>query len=167
MDETEMEKIRKSIVDETVKMYEAGMPIGGIAEELGKSVTTVYALLREGGVEPKRREESQTRSIVDALPKEIVEQVTLDYVKGVSMSRIVRTSGLSINTVYKILKETGTALRRSEDNKAAFDMRLEKAVQMYKDGDKLIKIEMETGVQSNQLDKALYKQEVQLRRDIP
>lgn len=148
---------------EAVKMYEAGQSVKQIAEELDRVPSTVYAWLQDAGVVLKK----DRPNISSLLDEALVNQVVQDYVRGVSVAKIIRTSGLSQNTIYKILDEKEVPLRHAEDFRKVVDKRLELAVQMYKEGAKLVKIEVETGVQSTQLYKALYKEGIPLRRDIP
>lgn len=151
------------VIGEAVKMYEAGQSIKQIAEELSRAPSTIYAWLQDADVVLKK----DRPNISTLLDEGLVNQVVQDYVRGVSVAKIIRVTSLSQNTIYKILDEKEVPLRRSEDFRKVVDKRLDQAVQMYKDGSKLIKIEVETGVQSTQLYKELYKQGVPLRRDIP
>lgn len=167
MDTEEKERIHQALVTTAVEMYEQGAAIGAICQELGRSTTTIYQLLREGGVEPKRRAEAVSVNIVDVLPPEMINAIVADYKANLSVARIMRVHDLTLYTLYKILDETKTPLRRAEDYSGIVRMRLDHAVQMYKDGAKIIQIEVETGIQSTQLYKELYKQGISLRRDIP
>lgn len=160
-------KVRQGLVDMAVNMYSQGANIADICREMEKSVTTVYQLLREGGIVPNRAQEGGPKRITDVLPKEIVDKVVADYVTDVSMARIIRNYELSVNSVYKILRETNTPLRRGQDYREIRHDRIEQALRMYKDGAKLIKIEIETGIQSTQLYKELGKAGIPLRREQP
>lgn len=167
MKSEEQVKIRNVLINDAVDMYNQGANIGTICQELGKSVTTVYQLLREGGIVPNRAQEGGPKLVTLVLPEEVVKRVVADYLADVSMAKITRDTELTINTVYKILRETNTPLRRGQDYQEVRHMRIEQAIRMYREGAKLIKIEMETGVQATQLYKELAKAGVQLRREMP
>jgi len=151
---------------ETIEMmYNAGTSVKDIADEFGWAPSTIYAILEDAGV--VMRKDQQKRPIVDFLDEALVKQVTADYAKGVTVAKIKRTSGLSQHTIYRVLEDQGVPLRSSVEEKTRDDERVQRAVKMYKDGAKIIKIEVETGVASTMLYKELYKQGIPLRRDLP
>lgn len=159
------EDVRQALVKDAVTMYEGGATIAEIKNELGHSNTMIYQLLREGGVEPRRREETPL-NILDVFPDVTIEKVVTAYVKGDSMVKIRKETELSYNTIYAILAAKKVPLRRTA-GQSKEDPALEQAIRMYEDGAKLIMIEIETGVSQTRLYKELYLRKITLRRDIP
>jgi transposase-like protein len=151
------------VVVEAVKMYEAGQSIKQIAEELDRAPSTIYALLHDAGVALKKDRPGGITSFLDAA---LVDQVIKDYVSGVPVVRIMKTSGLTQSTIYQILEEREIPRRRSTEMRKTHNRSLEEAVEMYKNGAKLVAIYMKTGVHANQLYQELHILNEPLRRDI-
>lgn len=150
-------------ISQIAEMYEKGASVQEIAVEFDRARSTIYAMLQDAGV-TLRENSTNIASFIDA---SLVNQVVQDYARGVTLAKIKRTSGLSQHTIYRILEQASVPLRGSASEKESDDRRVEQAIQMYKDGFKLVKIEVDTGVSSTMLYKALYREGVPLRSELP
>jgi len=150
------------ILPEILRMYEAGQSVKAIATELDRAPSTIYALLQDAGVVLKK----DRPGISSFLDSTLVDQVVKDYVDGVPVTRIMKTSELTQNTIYLILQEREIPRRRSPERRKAHNESLDEAVEMYQNGEKLIAIHIRTGIHANQLYTEIYKRNMPLRREI-
>lgn len=137
-------------VSEIQKMFEAGLTVEAIADELGVTTAKVKTLLKviEGG-SPKKHDNED--AIVEA------------YTSQEDVPDILRKYKISYSKLYAILHRQNIPLRKSTESVHA-NQRLDRAIQMYEAGDPLWKIKSETGVHQPTLHSALHERGISLRR---
>ncbi len=86
------------------ELYESGLPVREIARRLGlSSPECIYAV-----VEARRRGPYRRRARVTP---EVEEEVVRLRLEGLSMPRIAERVGISVGSVYRVLKRRGLAGR--------------------------------------------------------
>ena len=151
-----MRKLPESIEQEIIEMYQQGMKVRSIAEEVGCAESAVYDTLRRNGVELRDRREDT--SGVD------YEEVGADYKEGkLSVAQLMAKYGIGISRLYIILDTLHIPLRKITQV-TDFAIRMKYAVEMYKQGVELIKIRADTGIRHQGLYEELGRLGIPIRR---
>lgn len=138
---------------EILEMYDNGVRVTAIAEEMGLSATAIRNVLKK---------HDRTTISKHAFRDEdtIIEQ----YVHGTPIKAILSEHDLTYSMLYGILAKHKVASRKIifKDSR---QQRLDTAVEMYQDGHTLWQIANETGIAQPTLHAELHKRGMQLRRD--
>jgi AcrR family transcriptional regulator len=149
------------VTDETkgeiLAMYGGGqgMSIADIAQEVGLSVPTIYAVLNASDALVAKTTEVDNELLVVAFNR---YQHTDDSVADICMA-----AGLDVPRFYALLRESKIALR-TDAQSASRAERLEAAVRMYIENEPLWRITDATNIAQPTLNAELHKRGVPLRR---
>lgn len=130
--------LSETLINMIVKLYEEGMPITHIAEELRLDKVTVHKYLKKTGVkgvDPEYSQKSASR-LTDTQKIKIINL----YKSGVSVGDIMEQVGCSAPTLYTYLHKEGLSRKLNEEQ-------VERAVYLYtKQKRKVADIAEETGL---------------------
>lgn len=143
----------ESKVQEMLAMHDAGLTPTAIASELLVSSQTVRRILKEHDKEVSHK------------PKHIVDEdvVVQAYVDGRPVPEILAKNSITYTILYKILHDHKVETRKVSE-KEITDVRLDRAVDLYKAGAPLWSIKQETGISQPTLHATLHRREILLRR---
>jgi len=137
---------------ELLAMFDAGLNITHIAEELGMAPATVRKVLKEHGRDTNRK--AHEVDTVDVLQM---------YTQGVPTADILSKHNISYNTLYSIMRKAGIEPRTIKTQYVANE-RKQRAIELYIAGVPIWSIKMETGISQPTLHDALHQQGIPLRR---
>jgi transposase len=153
------QRVPQEARDEILVMFRAGASPYSIAEELGLGHQTIYRILREAGAMAIRGDQ------IYHLSKEERAQLIEDYVRGDNVDEIRLRYKVSLELMYRMLSQAGIP-RRHEQYLASRKMALEDAIQMYREGAKLVDIKLATRVSASTLMYELRKRDVPMRTEL-
>jgi len=139
-------------LSEVADMFDQGMSITAIAEELGMSEGTVRSDLHKLGKDTRRPSKN---------PNE--EQIVLQYQTAKPVSDILREYNLSYAQLYAILDRRDIPLRK-HTAKITSAERLAQAIELYKSGQELWFIKNETGIAQPTLHAEIHRLGIPLRK---
>ncbi|EWG08264.1 MAG: CRISPR repeat-binding protein [Candidatus Aramenus sulfurataquae] len=125
----EEEMIRKA-----KELYEAGMSIRKIAQQLNLSYSRARKLLKDAGVQFRGK-----------LPKETEEKIVELGKKGYSANRISKELGVNSNTVLRVLRRYSLVKRKRKLSEANIKV----IEEMYKSGASIYKIAKQLKISTN------------------
>lgn len=140
-------------VNEMGDMWDAGLNLTQIAQEMGTSTAVVRKALTLSG--------KTGFSEDDKLEKD--QEVINMYNEGLSIKVITLKQGISVTKLYNILAKHKVPIR-SIVQQPTRDRQLEEAVAMYEDGVVLHQIVSDTGVPQPTLHAELHRRGIKLRR---
>lgn len=151
------------LVSEIVAMYGGGFRPSEIAVEVGISVPYTYTLLQRAGI---TTDEVLHSRMLGKLDDEQKGQLILDYQDyDQSVVSVLKKYDISHTQLYAFLCASGVSTRRYELGLLGVkDLRLDNAIQMYKDGYFVRVIVEETGIHQPQLHAELARREIPMRR---
>lgn len=137
---------------EIIEMLIGKMSVRAIAEETGISEGSVRKVGIEAGVLAQRHEEAHD-----------IANIMEMYQDGTPVAEILATHNLTYATFYSVLARNNIPTRRvaNEDSRKR---QLDEAVELYKQGMRIVEITEETGVTQPTLHLELHKRSVPLRR---
>lgn len=138
---------------EIIEMFDSGMKIPAIAEEMQLSATAIRNILKK-----------HDRSTITVRPIRDEESIVGKYVEGVAIPTILAEYDLTYPVLYNILARHKIEPRRVT-NKNSRQQRFDTAVAMYQEGYMLWQIQNETGIAQPTLHAELHKRGVPLRRN--
>lgn len=145
-----------AMTEETIReMYGKGLPPAEMAAELNLALGTVYGLLSRLGLKVKRTRSAETVKKYDEAMKAYTET-------DEPATSICRRLGLSYNLFYLELGRRGVPARGTEIAAKGKPL-MDRAVEMYQQGEPGWKITQETGVQNPRLYTELHKRGIPLR----
>jgi len=146
--------MEEGVKHEIAAMWDAGMTIPAIANELGTSAQTIRNLLKSLGKDTSR-----------AAKKPAVDEVAVceEYTAWRPIPEILKKHDISYTILYRILREGKVTLRKVSETEIT-NVRLDRAVDLYIAGSPLWAIKQETGVAQPTLHAELHKRGVTLRR---
>lgn len=97
-------------MEEIIKQYREGRSLKELAKILGKGPNAVKAVLKENGVEIRRRGGNQYRFSKNLNRK----RVAAEYKKGVPITEIIKKFHIGGGTLYRILEEHNLSLRQGK-----------------------------------------------------
>lgn len=148
---------------EMTDMYNAGGSPAAIADAYGIELLHLMEVLKEQGAVIKERR----RTVFERYDEDMLDELSHMYARGDRVADICAQFSLSVNTFYHLLRELGIPTRtQSPEALSGFQVALDKAVQLYKEGFPYWKIESETGVSQQSLVRALHKRGIQMRNQI-
>jgi len=155
-----MTKITPDIGEEMIEMAAAGLSVSGIAEEFEVSESTVRRYLKSHSVSTRR-----THTLLDNIDsKQLVE----DYQSWVPINEIVKRHNIERSQLYYLLKKLDIEPRTKDDDWVdAQQMRVDHAVRLYQQGERISNITEETGIHQPQLHEELARRNIPLRRPRP
>lgn len=133
-------------------MFQQGLLVPQIAEELEISEQTVRNTLKTAGIDTRRKKTH---------PK--AEEICADYEKDVPVPDILRKYDITHTILYRVLADADIPLRKlvqAETRK----VQLDRAVELYVGGAPLWAIKQETGIAQPVLHEELHTRGVPLRR---
>lgn len=159
------EKYRESIVETIVMMYQGGISVQSIVNEIeGVTAHDVRRVLKEQGIlsGPGRRP-----TIVENIDESTMEALLADYYDGMPTIQIVDKYRLGrIDRIYMILRELGQPVRTNLPERVLTrKLQMDLAVDMYVAGIQIWKIVEETGIQQPALHAELHKRRIPGRRN--
>ena len=155
-----MTKVTPDIIEEMIEMATAGMGVVNIAEEFNVSESTVRRTLNKFQISPKRN-----HTLFDAID---TDQLIEDYLSWVSIDVITQKHKIERSQMYYLLKKLDIKPRtKDQDWIEAQQMRLDHAIQLYRQGERISYITAETGIHQPQLHEELARRNVPLRRPRP
>ena len=137
---------------EIAKMWDAGLGLTEIADEVGTSTALVRRALAGSG-----------RSTKKVVNKTYEHEVIQEYQHGATLSSISMKHNISNTKLYTILARNKVPIR-SVVQRTGRNRQMEEAVQMYKDGYLLKQIFTDCGVSQPALHLELHKLDIPLRR---
>jgi transposase-like protein len=138
---------------EAVQMFDSGMTVAAIAEELEMSTQTIRLGLKGSG-----------RSLVKPSIHLADEKVVVEaYQNDEPIPTIMEQYGLTYTTLYSILRRHNVPTRKVASAPAQAD-RLKVAIEMYQRNVVLWKIKQETGIAQPTLHNELHRLGIPLRR---
>lgn len=153
---------RKSSITDSQKaemraLSQEGISVADIAEEIGFSRGTVYKILKEGHVTPKRQ-----GTILDVVD---IETLAKQYEEWLPVRDIAETHNITLSQVYYVLRKAGIKPRSKAPGVLTDkEERMEVAVRMYQDGFYLHEIKTETKIAQPPLHEELRRRKIPFRR---
>lgn len=137
---------------EIVLMWDSGLDVGAIADELSISPQTVRAALNIAHRDLRRPKVHKDEPLILA-----------DYANNNPASDILKKYNISYSQLYTILGRHDVPLRK-HTGREALSARLDRAIEMYQANAPLWEIKQETGVHQPVLHAELHARNVPLRR---
>lgn len=158
-----MSKITELEEQEIVQMADAKMTPIEMADELGLSLPSIYAVMRKYGYKISKPGRGST---YDRLTPEQQVDIKERYEAEESIAAIMTDYNIGGHAVfYSLLRKMGIPLRTKKlEVLEAKEMIMDQAVSMYVAGHPLHDIKEETGVHNPMLHAELHKRKVPLRR---
>ena len=138
---------------EILEMYDNGVQVNAIAEEMQLSATAIRNVLKK-----------HDRATITKKPIRDEEAIINKYLQQVPMRDILEEYHLTYSMLYGILAKHQIASRKLTNTNSR-QQRLDTAIKMYQDGHTLWQIANETGIAQPTLHAELHKRGVQLRRN--
>lgn len=138
---------------EILEMYDNGVQVKAIAEEMQLSITAIRNALKKHG-----------RDLAAKKPIRDEEAIINKYSQQVPMRDILEEYHLTYSMLYGILAKHQIASRKLTNTNSR-QQRLDTAIKMYQEGFTLWEIARETGIAQPTLHAELHKRGVQLRRN--
>jgi transposase-like protein len=154
-----MDKISEARKSEIVEMYKAKMEPSLIAAECDVAIETVYKVLRQEGVDLGDR-------FLRKWSPEQLDEIVTQYNSGMAITEVCRTYDISgYQQLYEILRRLGIPPRtHSKAAITAKNEQLDRAIQMYLEGEPIWFIIEETGISQPKLHQTIHSRGIQLRR---
>jgi transposase len=151
---------------EIVQMYESGVSVVDIEVEMDVSRTVIYRILKSEEVPLRALRNIGRPSHLDNMSEADIEAFALDYAGGMKIWELMDKWKIrSSKSLYELIHLLQIPLRlTSKSNLEAKELRIKKAMQMYKDGFYLWEIENETGLFQPEIHKHLHRRDIPLRR---
>ena len=153
-----MPKLTEDQVAEVVNLREQDdIAVSDIAEMMSVSETTIYRVLKDNNINPKR-----ASTFMDTVDTEGIVGMYKDFFP---LNKIAEKYSITLSQIYYILRTVGVP-PRSKQNDALTDRqaRLDTAIQMYEDGFFIQEIRDETGIAQPTLHEELRRRKVPFRR---
>lgn len=153
----------ETIVRTIVDMYQVGMSVASIADELeGVSIRGIREVLQEAGALGR---DLKSRGWADQVDQATLEAMLSDYDSWMPMNEIAAKYDISSFIIYDTLRKLGRPAR-SYSKEAMVDKaeRLQLALDYYRQGMPIWQICEETGIQQVKLHHELHTRKIPLRR---
>ena len=149
------EYMEEEKVQEVIKMHEGGLSIEAIATEMGLGNQTVRRILKDHGQDTSRRVTSDKTIDEDG--------VAQAYADGRPIPEIIAKFHINHQKLYQILKTHDVEVRKVSEAEIT-EVRMDRAIDMYKAGWPLWGIKNETGISQPALHAELHRRNIPLRR---
>jgi len=152
----------EQLVREVAEMYEGGISVADMSEELGTSSAYIYMLLKRAGVDTGG---GYGAGILRRLGERTKADLIQDYIDGEkTVMSILAEYSITYTQLYNLLAIAGVPTRKTAYDARVSDKRKDIAVDMYKEGHLLKVITAETGVSQPTLHYELHKRGIPLRQ---
>jgi len=146
--------------EEVIQMYESGLVVSDIADEMGVPKSAITEILREAGIIQKQGRKLSTSNLTEEERQEVIDS----YVNGTTAVSLIAQYGITWNALYRLLEEAGIPYKEYKQiERGARHQRLDRAVEMYQGGARLWEIQNETGIRQPVLHNELHRRGIPLR----
>ena len=148
--------------NEIIEMYDKGLSATAISEELDLPLADVKAQLQLEGRIAKTGRPLTTAEMTAEEVATLLSEYTENRTPAV---QLIAKYGITWNAFYKLLEEHNVPYREiKHEERVAREVRLERAITMYKGGARIWEIEAETGIRQPVLHNTLHARGIPLRR---